>query len=701
MPGYRWPVKVARYGITCPFQRLLVAKYESVIDWSGDRIQSPESLNRHLRAVMLPKLKRRLHSTGQESHYCRSINLDQLLTHPAPHIEEARRLRMTLGATAARKFLLAHINGQKKAAFTAWWSYLTKGNHAYVTTPAFQYLLLRPVVESSDAKCTRPPLPVDAEALARLFERIQDEKIAPTQGLLAELCRLIAPAAEAAPRQSRSAPSSTWVVIDRKTHNAAARVAALSQGSGWCVASASMAASYLERSDFHLLVDRGKPVAALRLKGREAVEVQGQRNGDPGPWWAPILLYCASRGVRLSQSYEAAAPTQKLKSDLAALRDRLPVLNERLRQQPALVAFLSPEMANAEEARGAIESAWRACAETDPVSVSLAPAWIAGDPELKARAIGWWVEQIVRNPHLYDLCLPAVKADPLFHSALVPVWRDRVIADPRSFKDCPPEFRSDPQVHSALVSVWLERLLANLRSFKDCPPEVRAHPQVRAALVPVWLERLRADPRLFYDCPCEIRSDPQIRSAMESVWLRRLAADPKSSAHCPPEIFDALRVQSTWKTAWRRLLDTDPGCALELPYDLREDPEVYPVWKGACRRRLESAAISPLDCPVELRNEPAIQAALAMGWAKELESRPESAWFCPAALRAAPRIHPLWKAGWRQLLESNPKSHWFCPPELRRDPAIRAALIRGWDILLASDPASIADCPADLRGATT
>ena len=37
------------------------------------------------------------------------------------------------------------------------------------------------------------------------------------------------------------------------------------------------------------------------------------------------------------------------------------------------------------------------------------------------------------NPHLYDLCLPAVKADPLFHSALVPVWRDRVIADPRSF----------------------------------------------------------------------------------------------------------------------------------------------------------------------------------------------------------------------------------------------------------------------------
>ncbi|MBM4027438.1 MAG: hypothetical protein FJ280_18835 [Planctomycetes bacterium] len=69
---YNWPSKVRRYGITDACQRFLVAKYESIIDWNGDRIESPDALDRHIREKMLPRLHRRMEPDSPDSHYCRA-----------------------------------------------------------------------------------------------------------------------------------------------------------------------------------------------------------------------------------------------------------------------------------------------------------------------------------------------------------------------------------------------------------------------------------------------------------------------------------------------------------------------------------------------------------------------------------------------------------------------------------------------------
>lgn len=112
-----WQQKAQRYKITDPYHVFLIAKYEDLIDWNGAKVQSPEALDAHLKEVMLPRLKERITEGTKRSHYCTRIDLARMLQNPAPHIEEARKIRSQGGDAAARDFLLGHINTHKKDAF--------------------------------------------------------------------------------------------------------------------------------------------------------------------------------------------------------------------------------------------------------------------------------------------------------------------------------------------------------------------------------------------------------------------------------------------------------------------------------------------------------------------------------------------------------------------------------------------------------
>ena len=97
--------------------------------------------------------------------------------------------------------------------------------------------LLRPVLESSDAKNTRPPIHPDAEALAHLYEGIEQGRILPSAKLLRTLCEFVAFGGQRdEDKESGFGTACGWVVVTKSMDKAAERVAALSQGSGWCVA---------------------------------------------------------------------------------------------------------------------------------------------------------------------------------------------------------------------------------------------------------------------------------------------------------------------------------------------------------------------------------------------------------------------------------------------------------------------------------
>jgi len=84
--SYKWPSKVLRYKITCPFQRMLVVKHEAQIDWDGHihgtRIESVQALDAHIKDVMLPALHRWMDPADEKSHCCRQIDLEKMLANP-------------------------------------------------------------------------------------------------------------------------------------------------------------------------------------------------------------------------------------------------------------------------------------------------------------------------------------------------------------------------------------------------------------------------------------------------------------------------------------------------------------------------------------------------------------------------------------------------------------------------------------------
>ena len=537
MPEYNWPSKIKRYGITCPYQKFLVAKYESIIDWNADSITTPEALDTHICKKMLPALKKRVDPKAEESHYCRTLNLSHMLANPAPHIEEARKIQAQSGEDAARTFLLDHINGHKKEVFESWWQYLAQENPVFAQTPSFQYLMLRPVIDSSDAKCTRSPVNPDAEALAGVFDGIASGQINPTTKLMRTLCEFMAFGKQADGSPPRFGTACAWVVINRNLDNAPNRVAAFCQGSGWCVASPSMARIYLCGSDFHILLEEGRPVAALRERSCDEispitsecsklgaiVEIQGRKNEDPQEWWPRILLYCALRGLTI-QHRKDAADQAKLdgQKDVQAC-DNIPLLAAHLSKHPAKVMFVDEDVANDVLYRPVIESAWLACLAADSLCEKVVPTWMERDSRFDMYwAEGWRNLLLISPDSVVDmpqhLCLLA----PVAREA-VRCWASILRNNHELFELCPSPLHGEPSIQEPLIFQWDKIVRKFPGKIKECPPLIAQSPEMRQALKSGWMRRIRKDPRKLKNCPKHIANDPDILKAVDNGWEHHIA----------------------------------------------------------------------------------------------------------------------------------------------------------------------------------
>lgn len=593
MPEFNWPSKIKRYGITCPHQKFLVAKYESIIDWNGDRIESPEALDKHIQEKMLSALKKRINPESEESHYCRTINLAHMLANPAPHIEEARKIQAQSGADAARTFLLDHINGHKKKAFEAWWEYLTKGNPVYAKIPAFQYLMLRPIIESSDAKCTRSPVNPDAEALAGIFDGIASGQISPTAKLMRTLCEFMAFGKRADGSRPSFGTACAWMVVTSQMDKAADRVAALSQGSGWCVASPSMASSYLSRSDFHLLVENGRAVAAIRISGAQAVEIQGKGNQDPGPWWPRILLYLAARGIQISTgSYRnkgADTAATSARQQLNAVVDNLPRFAGHLKEFPAQVQFLSDDIANDDNYRPVVETAWLACVKADPLSAAIAPSWMARDKQLDEMVIIGWRNLLNVDPASVVRMPEALQKRKELAEERVICWAFLVKDNPLCLTSCPPDLQNVDIIISALKDGWKAALATDVRRIFRCPESVARKlfftAEAEEEYISAITEGLKRHPKSFFRVPKWLRAYQTIATTIEqlrgewpSYWARAMRGVKPSQTYnfykyIPAKLRDHPEIRKTYEHNWQDYCTRYPGQIHRCPSYLLGRPD--------------------------------------------------------------------------------------------------------------------------------
>jgi len=675
MSQYKWPSKVLRYKITCPFQRMLVVKHEGQIDWSGQRIESAKALDRYLREVMLPSLKEWITQKHPKSHYCKTLHLERMLANPAQHINQARQIRQREGDEAARQFLLGHINQHKKEHFEGWWRYLMEENPLYQKHPAFQYLVLRPVLEGSTAKDTRAPLPVDAEALAHLFERIQKGRVAPGAKLLRLLSEITAFGAAAAADGQRPAfgTDCRWFVVKHGDANAAKRVAALCHGSGWCVASSSMAAFYLRSSDFHLLMERGRAMVALRLSGNQAVEVQGHANQDPGQWWPRTLLYCAARSTRITHREDAVRQqVEGIRTELAAAQKTAKQLGELLKAQPAKVHLVTMAEELDDASLVVVQEAWLACVRADPLCGGLLPDWMETDPAVKQATLEAWV-------------------------ALVST-------DPLSYAGVPGTFSQVPEIQAALKTGWFELLERDVTLWNQCPEFLQQQFKQDVCFIQIfktrWIELLNCDVIHWNKYPEFLLQDEEVVQVLKNVWVRILEKDPQKWRRCPELLQQNEPVIQVLRTGWERLLKNDATKWNQRPRFLTADPRITEANKRGWERLLKKAPHKWKRCPAFLRKEfqqdEGMVNKLVTYWIEWL-AHSKHAWAdCPNFLRENTQVFQACRNSWIQCLRSNP-SEWYACPAILQD-ADMHRIVRGlWAARIENRPIEWSQCPDFLK----
>lgn len=312
----QWSSKFKKFGITDPFLKLLTVKYENSIPWQTV-VKDELTLNQHIKDVLLPDLKKKTiwneaYNQSSKSLFVGDDHLDveQILKTDEFSDDEYSEVTQYLNGIDnydeyvetgqitesleeytinmmefAAYALASIINNRKEDAFKIWFDNVQKKHPKNV---AFQYLILKPIIEQSGYNSRRLLPAPDNGVLKWLFVRIQHEFYLPSTNFGLEYRMRLS-------NGLNHRVINGWQFIPSGVENAA-KLAAAAARSGWCIAGNNFAESYLKFSDFYILREKGKPVVALRVDKKEEKfhEIRGVNNGIPNNFYSEIWFFIRS-----------------------------------------------------------------------------------------------------------------------------------------------------------------------------------------------------------------------------------------------------------------------------------------------------------------------------------------------------------------------------------------------------------------------
>ena len=312
----QWSSKFKKFGITDPFLKLITVKYENSIPWQTV-VTDELTLNQHIKDVLLPDLKKKTiwneaYNQSSKSLFVGYDHLDveQILETDEFSDNDVREVTMHLTdieyydeyveteqipesqsreeyEIECRDFaayaLATVINNRKKAAFKIWFDDVQK---KYPKNVAFQYLILKPIIEQSGYNSRRLLPAPDNGVLKWLFVRIQHEFYLPSTNFGLEYRMRLS-------NGLNHRVINGWQFIPSGIENAA-KLSAAAARSGWCIAGQYYAKYYLDLCDFYILREKGKPVVALRVFKENFYEIRGVNNGIPENYYSEIWFFIRS-----------------------------------------------------------------------------------------------------------------------------------------------------------------------------------------------------------------------------------------------------------------------------------------------------------------------------------------------------------------------------------------------------------------------
>jgi hypothetical protein len=287
--NYKYPNKLIKYKIDKPSLRIFVAKYENIIPWNK-RIMNESTLEDYINLSLLPEffrlIKWPLSVDIKKSYFvdlCH-VNLESyfsgFLNSESELVQKLREIQTNKGDNEAKVCLCNSINFEKYLAFKEWVDHVKK---IYHDDPAFIYLLLTAVFDTSSYGSRRIVATPDKDTINWLYQLLQNDQINPSQNIAKVY---FFKAAFGAGNMIKNG----WQFISSGKHNLS-KLTAAAHGSGWCIASNSMASLYLEHCSFYILRSSEKAVVALRVIDNCVYECRGINNTLPNDYIHDIFAF--------------------------------------------------------------------------------------------------------------------------------------------------------------------------------------------------------------------------------------------------------------------------------------------------------------------------------------------------------------------------------------------------------------------------
>jgi len=334
--------RVQQFAINNPIRQLFVRKYENIIPW-GELTpakafpkEERDNVDRQLEDVadqMISELRGRIDPDNENSHYMKDVDLEREFEVQGdnPDIRRAQE-QYAANPEAARQTVLDAINRDKKISFDNWFEYVY-GQYM----PTFAYMILKPIVDSSDGNTSAPPQPLNARALAETFDSIDGTK---DLNLLKEYTKEVTSSSQMISGDLNEG----WTKIpgmltdpDNYRDNLTMLMTYGSAGS-WCIGGSTWANNFLKEGDFYFYVMDSKPVVAIRTEGpTDVAEIQGFNNDLSNllPYWQETLKFIDEQGLdpEYSANYrslkEAVYLNKKVEDDPEYIRIILKQMQER------------------------------------------------------------------------------------------------------------------------------------------------------------------------------------------------------------------------------------------------------------------------------------------------------------------------------------------------------------------------------------
>lgn len=201
--------KIQQFKVADPILQLFIMRYDGMIRWGGytvetekveptgevtvtetqKAIKSEKDINEFIASQILPRVLNKANPENPNNNYLKKIDIEKEYLFARqnnifnPELEQAYNLFKTDPVEGEKQYLDL-LNGNKKRAFDGWTQYISQ-TPEYANNPAFAYMLLSPIFESSNEKRSNPPPSVNPAVVADTFQKTKRAR-EPYAGVVAD-----------------------------------------------------------------------------------------------------------------------------------------------------------------------------------------------------------------------------------------------------------------------------------------------------------------------------------------------------------------------------------------------------------------------------------------------------------------------------------------------------------------------------------